>query len=215
MLQENRLYEGKMDEIVLAAKSKAEKLIFVFHGYGADKTNLRSIGEEFANVLPNAEVRLPNGIEPCDEGFGRQWFALKGDDITAWKKAFLKNESKIISYVDSVIVEKNLRYKDVIFAGFSQGAMLSISLALKLEAKAAVAFSGLLLNPELCENYRDSKIFLAHGEADDVVPFEAMGLTKKAFDAAGISCETAASPNLGHSIDDYLLSRAVDFLKKL
>jgi phospholipase/carboxylesterase len=204
-----------MDEIILASKSKTSKLTFIFHGYGADNNNLRPIGEEFSEALPDAEVRLPNGIEECDEGFGRQWFALAGNDVNAWKLAYAKNSYKIMSYVDAVISEKNLTYKDVIFAGFSQGAMLSLSLGLKHGIKGVVAFSGLLLDLEPYADCRDTKILLTHGQEDKVVPFEAMKLTEEALKEAGVSVKTAVSPNLAHAIDDYLLTQAVDFLKEL
>ncbi|MDR0968610.1 MAG: dienelactone hydrolase family protein [Holosporaceae bacterium] len=204
-----------MDEIVLEAKSSVDKLIFLFHGYGADKNDLVPIGEMFAAALPKAEVRLPNGIEKCDEGFGRQWFALEGEDVAKWMEAYLKNSAKIISYIDSVVSEKKLSYKDVIFAGFSQGAMLSLSLGLKLGAKAAISFSGLLIDPETLKDYQGTKILLAHGMKDDVIPFKAMQMTESALKEAGVDFETAVSPNLGHAIDDYLSDRAVDFLKKL
>ena len=102
----------KMDEIVLSAQSTADNLAFIFHGYGADKNNLYPIGKEFSKTLPTAEIHLPNGIEECDEGFGRQWFALEGDDIGAWKSAFEKNSLKIMSYIDPIVSEKKFSYRD-------------------------------------------------------------------------------------------------------
>ncbi|MDR2158281.1 MAG: dienelactone hydrolase family protein [Holosporaceae bacterium] len=204
-----------MDEIVLKARSDMDSLAFIFHGYGADKDNLRPIGEEFSKVLPGAEVHLPNGLENCDDGFGRQWFALEGNDVNAWERAFNDNSSKIMSYVDSVIAEKNLSYDNVIFAGFSQGAMLSLSLGLQYEVKAIVAFSGLLLNPSVCALKKSAKVLLTHGAEDTVIPVSAMKLTEEALSKAGINVQTAISPNLSHGIDNYLLSRTVDFLKGL
>jgi phospholipase/carboxylesterase len=204
-----------MDEIVLEARSKIDSLIFIFHGYGADKDNLRPVGEAFSKALPGAEIHLPNGIEKCDDGFGRQWFALQDNDIEIWERAFNENSAKIISYVDAVIAEKNLSYKNVIFSGFSQGAMLSLSLGLQYEVKAAVAFSGLLLNPKAYVQKKSTKVLLTHGAEDTVIPLSAMTLTEEALSGAGIDVQTAVSPRLSHAIDDYLLGRAVDFLKSL
>jgi phospholipase/carboxylesterase len=204
-----------MDEIVLAARSSVKKVVFLFHGYGADKNDLRPVGEQFSKVLPEAEIHLPNGIEKCDEGMGRQWFALDGEDVNLWKQAFVENFPKISSYVDTVIKERNLTYGDVVFSGFSQGAMLALSLGLKFKAKAVVAFSGLLLDSQVSVDCRDTKILLTHGEKDNVIPIEAMKLTEEALNGCGISVETAVNPNLAHGIDDYLLNRAIDFLKRL
>jgi phospholipase/carboxylesterase len=207
--------EEKMDEIILEARSDVAKCIFVFHGYGADKNDLLPIGEEFSKILPEAEVHLPNGIEKCDDGFGRQWFPLKDNDVKAWEQAFEKNASHITSYVDAVISKKNLDYKDVILAGFSQGAMLSLALGLKHEVKAVVAFSGLLLNSGECVPGKNTKVLLTHGKEDTVIPISAMTLAEETLKKAGIDVKVAVSPNLSHGIDNYLLNQAIDFLKML
>jgi phospholipase/carboxylesterase len=167
------------------------------------------------------EVHLPNGVEKCDEGVGRQWFALEGDNINVWKKAFSDNSSKIMSYIDSVMSEKHLGYENVIFAGFSQGAMLSLSLGLKHQVSSVIAFSGLLLDPENCPHCGagdinapcKTRVLLTHGEKDSVIPVNAMTLTEEALKSLGISVKTVTSPNLTHGIDEYLLDHAVDFLK--
>jgi phospholipase/carboxylesterase len=207
-----------MDEIVLSAQPTADGLVFIFHGYGADKDDMRHVGKEFSKALPTVEIHLPNGIEECDEGFGRQWFPLEGNDIEVWKSAFAKNSEKIMSRIDSIVSEKKLSYGEIILAGFSQGAMLSLSLGLKYGVKAVVAFSGLLLNPEFCAGKNgccSTKILLTHGGKDEVIPIRAAMLTEEALRKANLSVRTAISPNLSHGIDDYLLNQAVDFLKEL
>ena len=204
-----------MDEIVLAARSSVKKVIFLFHGYGADKNDLCPIGERFSEIFPDAEIHLPNGIEECNGGIGRQWFALDGNDVNLWKQAFVGSLPKISSYVDTIIEERDLTYEDVIFSGFSQGAMLSLSLGLKYKAKAVVAFSGLLLDPEICANYCSTKILLTHGGEDNIIPMDVMKLTIETLKGCGISVEIAVNPNLAHGIDGYLLNRAIDFLKRL
>jgi phospholipase/carboxylesterase len=206
----------EVDEIVLPARSDAEKLVFIFHGYGADKNDLQFVGEAFAKSLPTAEIHLPNGFEVCDEGFGRQWFALEGNDVNNWREAFERGVPNIISYVDSVISAKKLIYSDTVIAGFSQGAIIALSLGLKYGVKAVVAFSGLLLSPGLwLMERKNTKVLLTHGEMDTVIPFSAMQLTEEALNNVGISVQTVASPNTGHSIDAYMLAQTVDFLREL
>ncbi|MDR2106919.1 MAG: dienelactone hydrolase family protein [Holosporaceae bacterium] len=204
-----------MDEIVIKARSNVSELVFLFHGYGADKNDLLPIGEIFSETRSGAEVHLPNGVESCDEGFGRQWFSLAGNDVKTWEAAFVKNTPKIMSGIDEVIGEKKLSYSDVIFAGFSQGAMMSLSLGLQYGVKAVAAFSGLLLGSADCGRGKKTKILLARGARDTVIPTEAAHLTEKALKQIGADVETVISPNLGHGIDNYLSARAVDFLKSL
>ena len=204
-----------MDEVVLKSKSETRQLIFIFHGYGSNKDDLVSVGEAFATVRPEAEIHLPNGFEKCDDSLGYRWFPLVGEDIKHWEKAFEEKADKIISYIDGVIAEKNLSYKNVILAGFSQGAMLSLSLGLMLDVQAVIAFSGLMLNPAICARKKNTKVLLAHGVQDDVIPISAMHWTENALKNSGIEVRTAVSANLAHGIDDYILARAVDFLKSL
>ncbi len=204
-----------MDEIILKSHSETRQLIFIFHGYGSNKDDLVPVGEAFADASQNSEVHLPNGIEKCGEGIGYQWFPLVGENIKQWERAFEEKADKIKSYIDAVIAEKNFTYKDVILAGFSQGAMLSLSLGLRLGVKGVIAFSGLLLSPALSISKTNTKVLLAHGIQDDVIPISAMHLTENALKNSGIEVRTAVSANLAHGIDDYILSRAVDFLKSL
>ena len=205
-----------MDEIILKSHSEeVRQLVFIFHGYGSNKDDLVTVGEAFSKVSPDSEIHLPNGIEKCDEGVGYQWFPLVGEDIKQWDRAFEEKAGKLISYIDGVLADKKLKYENVVLAGFSQGAMLSLSLGLQLGVKAVIAFSGLLLSPERCIRKKNTKVLLTHGIQDDVIPISAMHLTESALKNSGIEVRTAVSANLGHGIDDYILSRSVDFLKSL
>jgi phospholipase/carboxylesterase len=204
-----------MEEIVLKSKSKTQKLIFVFHGYGSDKNDLLSIGEEFLKAIPAAEIHLPNGIENCEEGIGYQWFSLKAREAEGWNQAFLKNLPKIIAYIQRIMKEKGIDYKDVIFSGFSQGATLSLSLGLAYGAQAVIAFSGLLMDHEGFVCAGNTKILLTHGACDDVTDISAMTSAENTLKNAGLEVKTVISENLCHGIDAYVLSQAVDFLKSV
>ncbi|MCR5224646.1 MAG: dienelactone hydrolase family protein, partial [Alphaproteobacteria bacterium] len=186
-----------MDEVVLKAQSAVRQLVFIFHGYGSNKDDLVSVGEAFSEASPSSEVHLPNGIEKCKESFGYQWFPLIGEDIKNWEKAFEEKANELISYMDTVIAEKNLDFKNVVLAGFSQGAMLSLSLGLRLGVKGVIAFSGLLLSPAISLSKKNTKVLLTHGIQDDVIPISAMHLTENALKNSGIEVRTAVSANLG------------------
>ena len=174
------------------------------------------MGERFAETLPTAEVHLVNGIERCSETCdGYRWFPMNGDDIKDWEAGFAKNIPQIMNYVDSVKDSKNLSYRDVIFSGFSQGAMLSLSLGIKSNVKAVISFSGLLLSPETFLKSADTKVLLAHGTDDTVIHVSAVDLTKAALEKFNIDTRTAIAPKLDHAINQYLLDQAVDFLRSL
>ncbi|MDR1375839.1 MAG: dienelactone hydrolase family protein [Holosporaceae bacterium] len=204
-----------MGEIALKSKEEFRELLFIFHGYGADGNNLLPLGEKFAQAMPSAEIRIPDGLKVCDTCFGYQWFPLMGEDPITWEKSFREHSDQIVSYVESRMQEKDISYENVIFAGFSQGAMLSLDLGLRCGARGIIAFSGLLLDQKLIIASQRTKVLLAHGVQDTVIDISAMRATESMLKSVGINVQSAVSANTGHGIDDYMLSRAVDFLKSL
>lgn len=204
-----------MSEIVIKSKEPTKKIIFIFHGYGANENDFTPIAKIFQEALPDTEIRIPRGFFPCDAGSGYQWFSLDGDEISVWEQAFVEKEALITKYIEDILKEKNLSFKETILTGFSQGAMLSLNIGLKNEALGVVAFSGLLLDPQACLKKTPTKVLLTHGERDDVIPISAMYLTENALKVSGINTKFVTSPNLSHGIDDIVLTRTVDFLKSL
>lgn len=204
-----------MNELVIPSKEETKNLVFLFHGYGSDKDNLQPIGEKFAEALPSAEIHLANGIEPCSEACGFKWFSMNSDNLEDWEFEFTKNIPQIMKYVDSVKDAKNLTYRDIIFSGFSQGAMLSLSLGIYYNVRAVIAFSGLILSPDKFLKQARTKVLLAHGSNDSVVPVSAVDFTKSALEKFNIDTKIAIAQGLDHAINGYLLNRAVDFLFNL
>lgn len=204
-----------MDELVIPSKQETKNLVFLFHGYGSDKDNLQTIGEKFAEALPAAEVHLANGIEPCAESYGFKWFSMDSNNLEDWESAFSTNVPTIMEYVNSVKDAKDLAYDDIIFSGFSQGAMLSLSLGIYHNVKAVIAFSGMILSPDKFLKNADTKVLLAHGSNDSVIPVSAVDFTKSALEKFDIDTKVAIAPGLDHAINGYLLDQAVDFLRNL
>ncbi len=205
-----------MDELIIPSKVETKNLVFLFHGYGSNEENLQIVGEKFGETLPAAEIHLANGIEHCSETYnGYKWFSMNSNNIKDWEAEFEKNAPQIMNYVDSIKYSKNLSYQDVILSGFSQGAMLSLSLGIQNNVKAVIAFSGLLLSPKTTLKKANTKVLLAHGMNDSVIPVSSVDLTKEALEKFNIDTKTAIAPGLDHSINEYLLYQAVDFLDSL
>ena len=204
-----------MDELIIPSKKETKNLIFVFHGYGSDKDNLQIVGEKFAEELPTAEIHLANGLEPCAESCGFKWFSMDSDNLEDWESAFSKNVPQIMKYIDSAKDAKNLDYRDIILAGFSQGAMLSLSLGIYHNVKAVIAFSGMILAPDKFLKKAETKVLLAHGSSDSVIPVSAVDFTKSALEKFNIDTQVAIATGLDHAINQYLLDKAIDFLHGL
>lgn len=205
----------KLKEIVLGSKTNLKKLIFVFHGYGANKENLLPVGEAFSDNIECAEVHVPDGLQNCYGSCGLQWFPFSDDDESELIKDYYKIEQTLQNYIDDEIKEKGLTYKDVVLTGFSQGAMISLMLGLKLNVSAIVSFSGFLMDRNINIESKDIKILMAHGELDYVVPFSAMCDTEKLLKARGLDVQTITSERTAHGIDNRMLTGAVEFIKTL
>jgi phospholipase/carboxylesterase len=80
---------------------------------------------------------------------------------------------------------------------------------------AVVGFSGALIGAELLASDLRSRppVLLIHGDADEVVPAQALFQAKEGLEAAEIPVQWQIRPRLGHGIDPEGLDHAGRFLK--
>lgn len=205
-----------MNEIVLPAVGSPKHLIFLFHGYGANKEGMQFLGEAFSKAMPSAEVHIPDGFSLDEkEEERRAWFPMLCEDSDGLGDELHVVQPHIVRYIDEVKGNYNLEYSDVILSGFSQGAMLSLSFGIFLNVKAVISFAGALLKPSDFLRKCDTKVLIAHGESDNVVPLEEAKSTERILKQAGVDVQMITSKNLFHAVDERLLNGAVDFLTRL
>jgi phospholipase/carboxylesterase len=101
----------------------------------------------------------------------------------------------------------------LVLAGFSQGAMLSLHLGLRRATPPAaiIGFSGLLATPPPEARPRPP-VLLTHGEADTVIPVNAMFAAAVALGRAAVPVQWHLAPGMGHGIDPQGLDIAGTFL---
>ena len=89
--------------------------------------------------------------------------------------------------------------------GFSQGTMLSLHVGLRRQTRPAaiVGYSGMLAAPETLPDLRSdaSPVLLAHGDADTMIPFQALFAAATALGRAGVPVQWHVSAGVPHSID--------------
>lgn len=194
---------------------KNKKIVVFFHGYGKDKELFAPVGRIVSRTLKNADVHIPQGIQPCEDGEGYQWFPFRDFSLSSWKDAYYEVEPKLIEYMEKIIGRKNLDYDNVILSGFSQGAMVALMLGLKLHVGAIISFSGILLDVEVIVPPISTKILMIHGANDKIIPLSEMQLSAEALKNRKIDTDTFIDEDGEHGINISMIRSAVRFLKQL
>lgn len=200
-----------------AAGGPPRSLVVLLHGLGADGNDLISLAPYWARLMPNTAFVAPHAPFPCDMApYGRQWFSLQ-DRTPAMMLAGIRAAAPILEgFIDDELAKWKLSDDRLALVGFSQGTMMSLYVAPRRPraCAAVVGYSGALIGAESLPAETKSRppVLLVHGDADPVVPFEAMKAAAAALANANIPVETLARPGLPHSIDDEGLIRGGEFL---
>ena len=200
-----------------ASGGKPRQLVVLLHGVGADGNDLIGLAPYWAALLPDAEFVSPDGPFPCDMApFGRQWFSLQDRSPAAILAGVRATAPIVDAFLDAALAARGLDDRRLALVGFSQGTMMSLYVGLR-RAKAAagiVGYSGALVGADaLPQEIRSRpKVLLVHGDADELVPAQALAIAAKGLKAAGVSVEILMRPGLGHGIDEEGLRRGGEFL---
>lgn len=192
------------------------RLVVLLHGVGADGADLIDLAPHWAPYLPDAEFLAPDGPAPCDMApFGRQWFSLADRSPDAMK-AGAARAPVLNAFLDEELAARGLTDADLALVGFSQGTMMALYAAPRRAAPCAglVGYSGALLDAEGLTQAARSRppVLLIHGDADPVVPVQALPHAIGALKAAGFSVHDQVRPGLGHGIDPQGLALGGRFL---
>lgn len=212
-------------------ESQPEQTIILFHGYGADAYDLRSLCEVFSPGRPT-QYLFPQGIleVPIGPGWtGRAWWPI---DVQALQMAAmsgtprdLSNErhpslpelrKKIFTEIEKIKVPWN----QIILGGFSQGAMLATDLFLNAAEtpKGLIILSGALVNKEewktLAPKRAGSKYFMSHGKSDAVLSIRGASQLESLLNGAGLKGSLMNFQG-GHEIPIEVIQKTNQYLKTL
>ena len=202
-----------------AAGGKPRRLVLLLHGLGADGNDLIGLAPYFAQALPDCAFVSPHAPFPCDMApYGRQWFSLQ-DRSPGPMLAGVQAAAPILDgFISAERDRHGLADRNVALLGFSQGTMMSLYVALRRPQPIGgiVGYSGALVAPQLLAGEVRSRppVLLVHGEADPIVPFQAMAAAESALKGAGVPVTTLARPELPHSIDDEGIGAGIEFLAR-
>jgi len=204
-----------------AARGSARRMVVFLHGYGADGADLLGLADPLAPHLPDTVFLAPDAPERvAGAPFGRQWFSipwLDGSSEEDSRAGLIRASADLNGFLEARLAEEGLGPETLALVGFSQGAMMALHVAPRRPEAIAgvVAISGRLLAPERLAEEAVVKppVLLVHGDADQVVPFQDMGLAGNALVAAGFTTYGHVMEGTGHGIAPDGLSVALSFLR--
>jgi phospholipase/carboxylesterase len=209
----------------LEPRSGAAKQLVVFlHGYGADGNDLIDIGRAWQGPLPDAAFVSPHAPRPCGQApVGREWFPLTFRDPNERWTGVNAAAPGLNAFLDAELKRHNLPGSKLALVGFSQGTMMSLHVGLRrAEAPAAiVGYSGMLVIPENLdpdaftgEIRSRPPVLLVHGDADQLIPVQALFHAAQGLSALDVPTEFHISPGVGHGIDQEGLRHGGEFLAR-
>jgi phospholipase/carboxylesterase len=200
-----------------AAAGEAQQLVVLLHGLGADGHDLIALAPMFAQRLPQAAFVSPDAPFPCDMApVGRQWFSFQDASPEAILGGVRLAAPVLNAFLDAELARHGLGDGQLVLAGFSQGTMMALYVALRRPAACAcvLGYSGALIGAELLAGELKSRppVLLLHGDADQVVPPGALPAAVAALEALGVPVTSELRPGLGHGIDERGLQLGTEFL---
>lgn len=191
--------------------NKTYPAIFVMHGIGSNEQDILSLvnglEEQFYIFGIQGHLEQPPGFAYFTiEGYGKPH-----------REVFDQAISKLTTFIDYASEHYPLDVSQMYLLGFSQGAILSMSLALTLgdRIKGVIALSGYI--PRFIKDEFDVKpvnnmsLFISHGEMDHVLPYEWGVENNKYFQELGANV-TFKKYQEGHTVS---LQNHDDFRKWL
>ena len=187
-------------------------LVVFVHGYGADGSDLIALSDVFARALPDTQFIAPDAPEETPMG-GRQWFPLTLRDPSEYARGVEAAAPALHTFIDAELARYRLNEDCLALVGFSQGTMMTLSVAYRRPrpVAAVVGFSGLFPESEPTDLV-PAPTLLVHGTADEVLPAQMTLQAANALGAAGVPVQWHMRAGLGHGIDQDGLAMAGDHL---
>lgn len=201
--------------------------VVLCHGYGAPGDDLVPLADEIARAIPRGGVGIrfvfpeaPLALGPTGAGEGRAWWPIDLERFVAIQQAgpaaiaeARKHEPEglrearrlLLGALDALARQTKLPMSKIVVGGFSQGAMLAIDVALRLEEAPAglVVLSGSLISEtewkKRAPARRGLRVVLSHGTHDPLLPFANAEALRALLSDAGLSVDFIPFPG-AHTI---------------
>jgi phospholipase/carboxylesterase len=202
--------------VVQQPAGRAQQLVLLFHGLGADEHDLRGVGERLGAEYPRALVVSLRGPEPSDLGFGYQWISPTALDDERRIERVAAALPGLVACVRGWQRQAGLGPEATVLVGFSQGAMMALEAVAQAGEEAlagrVVALAGRFAELPAAPP-TGTTWFLVHGKADAVVHYGFTVVAAQHLVDLGADVVADVIPFVGHEIDDEVLALVVERLR--
>jgi len=154
---------------------------------------------------------------------GREWFPLTFRDPDERWSGVNAAAPGLEKFLDAELARHQLPPSALALVGFSQGTMMALHVGLRraVPPAAIVGYSGMfvLKGDSDIEGYAPQvrarpPVLLVHGDADDLIPVQALFHATQALAALEVPVEWHISAGLAHGIDGEGLRHGGEFLAR-
>ncbi|MDE2509693.1 MAG: dienelactone hydrolase family protein [Elusimicrobia bacterium] len=189
---------GELDAIEYPSRDPMALTVVCLHGYGADMRDLAPLAPEIPVERPVRWV-FPDAPEILDWG-GRAWFPI---DVEVFEEAQRTGKPRDLSggepagmaearaELSAALEELEVPPEKLVLMGFSQGAMMSVDMSLRLPGHCAgvAILSGTLVDRDhlsaLAPSKKGTPFFQSHGSVDPILNFSQALALEKELKSAG------------------------------
>lgn len=185
-------------------KSENPPVLIMLHGWRSNEKDLFSFAQHIDEKFLVISAQAP--YQYSSNGYG--WYKVSFNNGTPQidKQQAEESRKKLISFIDQIIIKYKANKDQVYLMGFSQGAIMSYSVALSRPKKVAgiACFSGRVLQQSVesmssKHELTKLKVFISHSTNDNVLHYQYAIEGQQLLEKNNAKV-TFVSDNVGHSI---------------
>jgi phospholipase/carboxylesterase len=210
-----------MEAVEINTGPNPQCAIIWLHGLGADGHDFEPIVPELRLTKPVRFVFPHAPVRPVTINQGmrmRAWYDILQFGGGPEDEAGLRASQKL---VEALIKEQSVGPEKIVLAGFSQGGAIALQTALRYPQRLAgvLALSCYLplnasLEAERSQANRNTPIFMAHGQYDDLIPLPRAEQSREVLEKLGYKVEWKTYP-MPHSVSPQEITDISDFLVRI
>ena len=197
-------------------KEAQPPLLILLHGFGSNEEDLYGMVSYLDKRFLIVSARAPNILGPQSYGWFDVNFTPRGSDINPAQAE--ESRQKLIHFIDEVVKAYGANPKQVYLMGFSQGAIMSASIALTRPdlVAGAVLMSGRVLpeiQPSMAspEQLQGLSFLVVHGTFDNVLPIQNGRASREILSSLPVQMTYHEYP-MGHEVSHESITDVANWL---